>query len=155
MISFSLITEIQAPLEFVTRLFEDRSQLPHWQHGFISDEKIKDGKEGMQYKLVYRAGNRNITLTETIIRSELPAHYDVVLRMKGMKNIVQNSFSANGTNTTLWEVQHTFRFRWLMMLIGPGMKKGLEKQSEMLMQHFKAFAEREYERMRGMRDMRL
>ena len=143
MISFTLTTEVHAPMQTVTRLFEDRSRLTEWQHGFISDEKMKDGKEGTQYKLVYKAGNRNITLIETIIHHELPERYDVMYRMKGMKNFVQNHFTSRGDSVTMWESKHTFSFRWLMMLVGPRMRKELEQQSKMLMNHFKVFVESE------------
>ena len=143
MIRFTLTQEIHAPLPFVIRLFEDRSRLAEWQHGFISEEKIKDGKDGIQYKLVYKAGNRNINFIETVSHNDVPGQYDVMYRMKGMKNFVQNHFTSRGDSVTMWESKHTFRFRWLMMLVGPRMRKELEQQSKMLMNHFKVFVESE------------
>ena len=133
-------------MQVVIRLFEDRSRLVEWQHGFISDEKVKGRKDTVQYKLVYKAGNRNITLMESILHHDLPQRYDVLYRMKGMRNFVHNRFTSKDDGSTVWEAKHSFRFRWLMMLVGPRMKKELEQQSRLLMKHFKTFAEREYMR---------
>lgn len=144
MINFELDTEIHAPLQLVIKLFEDRSQLSSWQQGFISDENIGDMKGKETYKLVYKAGNRNISLTESIVHSNLPERYEVIYRMKGMKNTVIHRFSSKGDSVTLWEAHHTISFRWLMVLIGPRMRLGLEQQSRLLMQHFRKFAERSY-----------
>ena len=133
--------EINRPLDQVIKLFRNRENLPKWQHGLLSDEPmpLRDGQR--TYQLTFQLGRRKMKMIETIIRDALPAHYDVLYKMKGVKHSVQNSFFAQGNDKTKWISEVEYRFTGLMNLISRFMKSGFEKQSRALMYSFKRFAE--------------
>ena len=141
MYTFYLKTIIPQPVDTVFSLYTDREKISKWQPGFIREEITEDKKGRMRFIQTFRIGNRNMVITESILRHSFPS-YDVEYRLKGIVNRVHNTFQAHGPDKTIWTSEITFRFRWLMKLIGPFMKKGLEKQSKMIMDNFKNYAER-------------
>jgi len=100
---------------------------------------LRDGQR--TYQLTFQLGRRKMKMTETIIRDTLPAHYDVLYKMKGVKHSVQNSFFAHGNDKTKWISEVEYRFTGLMNLIARFMKSGFEQQSRALMYSFKTLAE--------------
>ena len=100
-------------------------------------------KNGLpNYSLTYQTGRRKFKITETIIRNELPRHYDVQYKLKGLTQIMKNSFSATDGNSTKWNSEVEFQFRGLMSLIARFMKTGFEQQTLAVMQSFKRFVEK-------------
>jgi len=78
---------------------------------------------------------------ETITRNELPQHFDGYYEMKGMRNEVRNVFVSAGLNRTRWIVDTEYQFSGIMSFIAPFMKENFRKQSVILMNNFKGFAE--------------
>ncbi len=140
MIEFSLNTEIQCPIQEVVRKFTDRSLFPLWQPGLVSSEKITDTSK-RQYKLVFQFGRRKMIMTETIEQDQLPEEYICSYEMKGIFNRVQHRFEDSGHGTTRWKCTHEFRFKGVMNLVVRFMYVDFHKQSQIIMNNFKRFAE--------------
>ena len=142
MLKFHLQTEIRKPVAEVVRLFKNRELMPRWQPGLLTDETAEDKKGKPIQRLTYRIGNRNMVMTETLLKSNSREH-EVEYVMRGVKNSVYNSFTPKSDETTLWTSDITFRFMGIMKIIAPFMRSGFEKQSEIIMKNFKNFAERQ------------
>jgi len=142
MLKFHLQTQIQKPVEEVVRLYKSRQLMPQWQPGLLTDESAADKRGNPIHRLTYRIGNRNMIMTERILKSTSRGH-DVVYEMKGVWNAVHSSFTPQPDGSTLWTSDISFRFKWIMKLIAPFMRKGFQKQSEIIMKNFKNFAERQ------------
>ncbi len=140
MFRYRLETEINKPVEVVIRLFADRSHIPKWQPGLLSSELIESSPHP-KYKLVFQFGRRKMTMTETILRDELPRHFEGTYSMKGVYNRIHNSFTTTKSGTTMWTCDNEFRFKWLMSLVGIFMKDDFVRQSKIIMSNFKRFAE--------------
>jgi hypothetical protein len=86
-------------------------------------------------------GNKEIEMTETILRRNFPDEFSATYEAKGVWNQVVNRFIDNGQDKTRWIVESVFRCNGAMSVMAfliPGMFK---KQSLKYMQQFKAFAE--------------
>ena len=142
MLKFHLQTEILKPIDEVVGLYKNRELMRKWQPGLLTDELTADKHGNPIHRLTFRIGNRNMIMTERILKSG-PREHEVVYEMKGVWNAVHNSFTPNPDGSTLWTSDITFRFKWIMKLIAPFMRSGFEKQSKIIMKNFKNFAERQ------------
>src|SRR6187551_2194089 len=109
MLSFRLEIVIDKPLDRVIATFRNRDIIPLWQPGLLSSELI-ESQPHPTYKLMFQFGRRKMQMMETIIRDELPAHFDGIYKMKGVLNTVRNSFRKEGNSSTLWVSEVEFRF---------------------------------------------
>ena len=141
MVRFRLETEINKPLEDVTRLFSNRDLLPKWQPGLLSSEQI-ESYPYPKYKLLLSFGRRKMMMMETITRSELPFHFEGTYEMKGVFNRNVNRFESSGPQKTRWVCESEFRFSGLMKLIAFFMRSGFREQSRVIMANFKKYAEK-------------
>ena len=141
MYTFQLSTEIHKPVDTVIRLYSDRSLHPKWNPGLVSDE-LTTGKNGeKQYKTIYGKGRRKLVMKETILRDALPGLYVVRYEMKGVINTVRNSFVPISPGVTKWNAEFEYSFKGLKNLIATYMRSNFEKQSTIIMNNFKGFAE--------------
>jgi len=140
MLRFHLETEIQKPLNQVIMLFNDRNLLARWQPGLLSSEQVESFPHP-KYILRFNFGRRKMEMTETILRNELPAHFEGTYEMKGVVNHIHNSFEAKSPGVTKWTCMTEFRFSGLMKIISIFMKDGFRQQSQVIMRNFKRFAE--------------
>lgn len=142
MLKYNLEIEIEKPLADVVGMFTNRSLLPRWQPGLVSDE-IQMDKEGRKaYKLTYQVGRRKLFMSETIILENIH-QYHATYKLKGVVNHVQHQFEAIDVHRTRWRSYQEFGFKGLMKLISLFMRSGFENQSRMIMNNFKQFAERD------------
>ena len=141
-LNYTFELEINASLKAVTDLYSNHDLLPKWQGGLIRVETLPLKNGLPNYSLTYQTGRRKFKITETIIRNELPRHYDVQYKLKGLIQIMKNSFSATDGNSTKWNSEVEFQFRGLMSLIARFMKTGFEQQTLAVMQSFKRFVEK-------------
>ena len=132
---------IHKPVGYVVDLYIDRNQLSKWQRGLLSSEPIPEKEGYKKYKLTFQLGKRKMFITETILRQDLPQYYDVQYKMKGAQHVVKNSFVAENSSSTKWIYDVEFTFKGLMNLIARFMKSDFDKQSRILMDNFKGFAE--------------
>lgn len=132
---------INKPLEEVIRVFSNRATIPLWQPGLLSSDPVEN-QPYPTYKLLFQFGRRKMEMTETILRNELPTHFDGTYKMKGVLNTIRNSFEKNGPTSTRWVSDVEFRFTGLMKIIAFFMKDDFKKQSEIIMLNFKKYVER-------------
>lgn len=140
MIKYQLTITINKPLKEVTALFANRKYLPQWQPGLLSSDQIESFPHP-KYKLKFLFGRRTMIMTETILRHQLPKHFDGTYEMKGMLNRLENSFEETAPNVTKWSCDCMFTFSGRMRFIAFFMKANFKKQSMILMNNFKRFAE--------------
>ena len=134
---------INLPRNEVINKMENPDNFKHWQDGFISHKHISGqaGSEGARSKLAYKMGKREIEMTETILKNNLPDELHTTYEAKGVFNIQKNYFEEVDENTTKWISYNEFQFSGFMKLIGFLMPGAFEKQSAKYMKDFKAFAE--------------
>ncbi|QYA25666.1 SRPBCC family protein [Gramella sp. MT6] len=134
---------INKPRKEVVAKYSDPDNLKHWQRGFIFMKPINGnlGDEGSQNLLKYNMGNREIEMTETIIKNNLPDEYSATYEAKGVYNYQVNRFSPTLEAETLWITDNEFKFSGFMKLFGWFMPGAFKKQSRKYMEDFKAFVE--------------
>ena len=140
---YELEIEINLPREQVLELFDNQDNLAKWQEGLQSFEHLsgEPGTVGAKSLIKYKMGKREIEMTETITKKDLPNEYWFTFEAKGVWNSVDNYFEAKDVNTTGWKIVNDFRgsgMMKVMMILMPSMFK---KQSLKFMNDFKAFAE--------------
>ena len=135
--------EIDLPRDRVIELFDNKDNLKHWQEGFVSLEHLSgtQGNVGAKSEIKYKMGRRNIEMTETILRKNLPEEFSFQFEAKGVWNEVENYFEIIDSKRTKWIIKNDFRGKGMitvMMFLMPGMFK---KQTLKFMDAFKSFAE--------------
>lgn len=135
---------IRLPREEVISKMEAPENFKFWQKGFISYKHIsgKPGEVGARSNLVLNMNGREIEMTETIIKSNLPKELHTTYKAKGVYNIQKNYFEEETTTSTRWVSYSEFQFSGFMKLIGKLMPGTFKKQSMQFMKDFKAFAEK-------------
>ena len=137
--------DIKKPRDRVAELFADPNNLKHYQDGFLRKELISGeaGQDEAVSKMFYKYGKREMELTETITKNQLPESFDAFYHHKHMDNTMKCTFEWLGTNETRYnyEIEYT-RINWvmprLMAILSPGV---FRKQVEKWMKQFKEFAE--------------
>ena len=134
---------ILLPRETVIELFDSRENLYRWQPGLINLEALsgEPGKEGSQTRMVYEVRKGDLVMTETITRRNLPDEFHATYKAKGVYNEIYNYFTEPESGTTLWRIVSVFRFKGLMALMAPFMKKAFTENTLLSMERFKIFAE--------------
>ncbi|GAA4318788.1 hypothetical protein GCM10023115_44810 [Pontixanthobacter gangjinensis] len=142
---YQLEITINKPRKEVVEKFSDPKNMKHWQRGFIFMKPIngKLGEEGSQNLLKYDMGKRQIEMTETIIKNNLPEEYSATYEAKGVYNYQVNRFSPTLEKSTLWTTDNEFQFSGFMKLVGWFLPGAFKKQSRKYMEDFKAFVEEE------------
>jgi len=136
---------INAPREKVVKLFTDPEKIDKWQPGFISLKHLsgEKGQEGSKSLLHYKMGKREIEMTETITKVNLPYEFTGTYEAKGVFNKVENNFDVVSENQTKYWTTNEFKLHGFMKIVGfffPGMFK---KQSQKYLELFKDFVESE------------
>ena len=134
---------IDKPRKEVIEKFSDPDNLEHWQRGFIFMKPINGqlGAEGSQNLLKYEMGKREIEMTETILKNNLPHEFSATYEAKGVYNFQVNRFHETPENHTTWIADNEFNFSGFMKLFGWFMPGAFKKQSRQYMEDFKAFVE--------------
>ncbi|TRO65443.1 SRPBCC family protein [Christiangramia sabulilitoris] len=136
---------INKPRKEVVAKFSDPDNLKHWQKGFVSIKPINGlpGEEGSQNLLKYIMGKREVEMTETILKNNLPDEFSATYEAKGVYNYQINKFTPTMEKTTLWNSYNEFEFSGFMKIFGWFMPGAFKKQSRKYMEDFKAFVEDE------------
>ncbi len=139
---FTLEIEINLPRDKVIELFDNPDNLVEWQNGFVSYEPLegKPGEEGSTARLRYKMGKRDIEMTETITKRNLPEEFNGTYEAKGVFNIIRNRFIDQG-ETTKWISENEFYFSGIMRILAFFLPAAFRKQSLKYMRDFKSFAE--------------
>ena len=134
---------IALPRDKVIALFDDPGNMKHWQPGLLSFEPVSGEpvRLGARSRLRYRMGGREIEMIETITARDLPEVFSGTYEAKGVVNHVENRFAEDGPDATLWTTRNTFHCTGIMRLFTWLMPGSFKKQTQVYLEHFKAFAE--------------
>lgn len=137
--------EIDRPIALVMELFLQPDGRKAYQDGFVKAElqSGQAGEAGAVSKLYYTYGTKDMVLTETIIRNNLPDAFEAFYHHKHMDNTMKCRFEALSSTRTKYEYAFEYtRMNWLIpkltALLLPGMYR---KQGDKWMQQFKTFVE--------------
>jgi len=139
--------DINQSREKVTELFIDPDNLKEYQDGFIKKELIEGvaGENGTISKMYFKHGKRDMVLTETVTKNELPNRFEASFHHKHMDNTMTCIFTEIGENKTRYEYEFEYtRISWflpkLIAILFPSMYR---KQGEKWMKQFKEFVEKQ------------
>ena len=140
---YTTTMNISLPREKVIALFDSTENLYKWQPGLLSFEHIsgETGKEGAQSRLRYKMGKREVEMTETITRRNLPEEFTGTYEAKGVWNKQENFFEEVSAEETRWTSISEFRCSGFMKIICWVMPGSFKKQTLQFMNQFKEFAE--------------
>lgn len=140
---YSTEIKIKAPREEVVQKFQDPENLKYWQRGLLSYENISGdpGQEGSKTYARYQMGKREIDMTGTVTKNNLPQELHYTFDAEKVHNIQENFFSETPDGQTRWLSNNEFRFSGFMKLIGFFMPNSFRKQTLQYMEDFRNFAE--------------
>lgn len=140
---YSQEIRIDKPKNEVVEKFSDPDNLKHWQRGFIFMKPINGelGANGSQNLLKFEMAKREIEMTETIVKNNMPNSYEATYVAKGVYNHQLNTFTEIDESTTKWHTENEFQFSGFMKVIGFTMPGAFKKQSQQFMDDFKKFVE--------------
>lgn len=135
---------INLPVKQVIELFDDPGNMIFWMEGLKSFEHLSGtpGQAGAKSKLKFRTGKREMEMIETITVRNLPEEFTGTYEVRGVVNVVKNSFRELSQNRTLYSTENEFRFTGIMRLIAPFMQYNFKKQSLKYQNNFRHFAEK-------------
>lgn len=138
---------IHKPREIVTTLFIDPNYNKEYQDGFVKKELISGnlGQNGAKSKMYYSDGKRDMVLTETIIKNDLPSSFEAFYHHKHMDNTMKCTFIEINSQKTEYKYEYEYtRINWflpkLLAILFPSIYK---KQGDKWMQQFKEFVEKQ------------
>lgn len=140
---YTVETEIDQPIEKVIELFDNPDNMQYWMDGLISFEHLSGtpGQPGAKSKLLFKMGNRNIEMTETITARNLPEEFTGTYEANGVYNVVRNKFIPLSNGKTKYVAENYFEFKGFMKIIAFIMPGAFKKQSYKYINDFKEFAE--------------
>ena len=135
---------IEKPLQETLDLFDNMDNMYEWMMGLQSHEHIEGtpGEVGAKMNMVFKMGKHDFEIMETITDKDLPRIFSARYDSKLSSNHVTNSFTELDPIRTRLTAEtevfpHSFFVR-LMCWIMPG---SFKKQSQMILDSFKNFAE--------------
>lgn len=135
---------INLPREKVIELFDNSDNMPKWQPTLLSFEHMEGeaGQPGAKSRLLYRQGNGQMEMIETIIKRDLPDEFSGTYETDGVLNINLNYFHEVSANQTRWVTDTEFQFsNFMMKMMGFFAPFLFKQQTRKFMENFKAFAE--------------
>lgn len=136
---------INKPIKEVVALFDNPNNLYEWMEGLQKFEHLSGtpGEPGAKSKLLFKMGNREIEMIETITVRDLPTEFSGTYEANGVFNIQKNKFISIADNQTKHVTENEFQFKGVMMkLMGFLMPGAFKKQSYKYLKAFKTFAEK-------------
>ena len=134
---------IDLPRDQVIEKFDNPENMKYWQEGLISYEFMdgEPGQEGSTMKLRYKMGKRDLEMTETITKRNLPDEFHGTYDAGMVFNRQWNYFKEE-RDKTRWISESEFKFSGFMKIMALFMgKRAFQKQSYKFMEDFKSFAE--------------
>ncbi len=142
--SFATQIMIDLPRPRVIELISDPRNLPEWQPGIKGVELVTGASNtvGARSRVVFDFRGVRLEMLETIVAYAPPEKFSALYEARGVKNLVENLFFADGPAKTRWVLSNTFTFSGLMSFVSPFVLDSVPQQNREAMQRFKAFAER-------------
>lgn len=108
---------VDVPIETFVKKLNNPENMKHWQKGLLSYNLLTGtaGSEGAKMELAYKMGNRNMVLTETIVKRNLPHELHMSYDAKNVHNIQKNYFKSVEEHLTKWISESEFQFQGFMM----------------------------------------
>ena len=144
---YSTTVKIDLPRESVVELFDNQENYHKWQESLMSLELLEGepGQVGTRTRLVHKMGPRKIDMIETITKREFPDLFVATYEADNGRNEAINRFSILDVNRTQWTIETEFQFTGAMKAIA-SLKPGIfEKETQKVMESFKAFVEKNKE----------
>ncbi|WP_105618670.1 SRPBCC family protein [Vallitalea okinawensis] len=136
---------INKPIDVVTRLFLDPSNLKEYQDGFVKKELKSglDGEDGCVSTLYYKYGNQDMIMTETVVSNKLPDSYEAFYHHQHMDNTMKCNFTAIDDQSTKYDYEYEYtRINWIIpKLISIFFPSMYRKQGQKWIDQFKEFVE--------------
>jgi uncharacterized membrane protein len=142
--NFTTQVVIDLPRPRVIELVSDPCNLPQWQTGIKSVELIagERSRVGARSRVIFDFRGFRLEMIETIVTYAPPDMFAAHYEARGVKNLVENRFFADGPARTRWVLSNNFTFSGLMSFVSPFVRDSVPQQNRDAMQRFKAFAER-------------
>ncbi len=141
---YTIEIDIDLPRATVIELFDDSDNMPKWQPGLQSFERLsgEPGEPGSKSKLVYLNGKHRVELIETVTERNPPDVFNGTYEWKGGRNTLDNRFIELGPERTRWQSTCTYELDGVVMkLMGMFFPNFFRKQNLMFMKNFKALCE--------------
>jgi len=142
---FTCAVTINAPNEKVAAYFSNPKYLKEYQDGFLRKELIfgEQGQVNCISKMYYKQGKREMELTETILKNDLPNEFIAQYHHTFTDNTMSSTFTTLSENETGYDAEiHYTAFRGfivkVMLYIASNFFK---KQSQKWLLNFKLFVE--------------
>jgi uncharacterized protein YndB with AHSA1/START domain len=131
---------INKPRSDVWKFFTDPEKTKLWQPSLQSIEMISGaaGQPDAVSTWTYQEGERKFSLTEKVVQSKAPDHFESLFENAFATNTVNHTFTAQSENETLWTLETAYTFKTLLMkILGPFLKKNYIARSQKEMDRFK------------------
>ncbi len=134
---------VNIPFSKLLELFEDPKNLKKWQPDVISFTPISGtiGQVGAVSKMRVNMVIKELEITETIIKRNLPDEFVIQYQTPGVTNMVTNGFKELAPNQTRWIMQNDYKFGGIARFAVMPLKGIFKKQTQVTMERFKKFAE--------------
>ncbi|MHA7306187.1 SRPBCC family protein [Arthrobacter sp. TMN-49] len=134
---------VNVPRQRFIELFDNPDTMSQWMEGLLSLEALTGvpGQAGTTSRLTFKRGRGTLEMVETIVRRELPDHFDATYDANGVHNICANQFIDIDGASTQWVAHNIFELKGFMKVVGALFGASFRKESYKSMQAFKTFAE--------------
>lgn len=135
---------IDLPRDEVIALFDDPDNLAKWQPNLLHMEHMsgEPGESGAKTRMVYKRGNGEMEMIETIVTRNLPDEFTANYETNGVLNINRNYFHTVSEKQTRWVTDTEFKFdNFMLNLMGMFTPFMFKNETRSTMQRFKEFAE--------------
>jgi hypothetical protein len=141
------IIEINKPAEVVVGLLENHDNFFKWDTRIESFETFigNPAEVGAKTKYIYRMGKKRndiVEAIETITYRDFPREYHATYEMMGFKAFQKNFFTETGSNRTKWVIKQDYKLKGVFWLFSWVLYGPLKKQTQISMNRFKEFAEK-------------
>lgn len=138
---------IDSPREKVIALYDNPDYYPDWMAGLQKFEVLEGeaNQPGSKSMYKFKMGKREMEMTETITKRDLPDEIERQYVSKGVLNIQKTRFEKVGENKTRLLTEDEFQFNGILMkLIAFLMPGTFKKQTRKYLADFKDFVESDH-----------
>jgi hypothetical protein len=142
--NFTAQIVIARPRKWVVELIRNPEHFAEWQPGWHYGPMLvgEPNQVGSQRRVYVQMQGVRLEMVETILAYRPPEFFASVYLARGVKNLVENRFYADSTDSTRWMMSNAFHFTGLMKFVGGLVGDVVPKQTVAAMQRVKQLAER-------------
>jgi uncharacterized membrane protein len=141
--NFTTQVVINRPRPHVLELISDPGNLAEWQPGLKSIELLSGARNqvGARSRVVFEFRGFRLVMIESVVAYEPPDLFSSLYEARGVRNLVENRFFADGPGKTRWVLVNNFKISGWMSVVSPFLQDSVPQQNRQAMQRFKEFAE--------------